>query len=73
MAKARERASRNYGVTLGAIAFGDVKIKLHFDDIIETEDGWEPKEKKERKTNRCEKFYARNSTMDLRKGLRLYR
>ena len=69
----RPSRSRGYSISLSDIAFGDIVYKLQFKDIIETEDGWEPKEKKEILRNRCERLYNRNSTMELRKGDRLYR
>lgn len=70
--KKRER-SKEYGVPLSDIAFGDVKIQLQFDDIIETDDGWEPINKRAYGRTRCEQLYRRNSTMSERKGLRMYK
>lgn len=72
MKKKRER-TREYGVSLDALAFGSVEIQLQFDDIIETEDSWEPVPKSYYGRKRCQKLYERNSTMELRKGLRILR
>lgn len=68
----RSKGAEEYYTTLNSIAFGDYKYKLHFDDIEETEDGWEPIRKwYERK--KCLRMYERNSTMSERKGLRIYK
>lgn len=74
MAKKKDTRDRRkeYGVSLNDIIFGDLKIQLWFDDIIETEDGWEPIPKREYNRTKCKRMYDRNSTMDLRKDVKFF-
>lgn len=74
MAKKEDRRDRSkeYGISLNDIVFGNLNIQLQFDDIIETEDGWEPIPKREYDRTRCKRMYNRNSTMHLRKDVKFF-